>query len=278
MKKTLIWWGGAVALMVWGFNRLLFAQLPFIFRDPYEDMSFGWYIPIFSAYVIWTERRKIVESLGQSSVIGVLAMLPFLFFGFLGMRGTQPRFGVLAFAGLMVTVPWALYGFRTAKRMMFPAAFTLFCIPLSNYLDTVTVYLRLFAISISHAVMTVFGVDVIRNGTALMAADGSFSIDVAAPCSGLRSIFALTALTVGYAYFNQRTWLRRAALMACAIPLAIAGNVARVLSICAVATLSSPDFATGFYHDYSGYVVFMVAILLMVACGEVISKIGIKKA
>ena len=63
------------------------------------------------------------------------------------------------------------------------------------------------------------------------AADGSFAIDVADPCSGLRSLFALMALTAGYAYFTQPTWLRRGILFAASVPIAILGNVARILSI-----------------------------------------------
>jgi exosortase/archaeosortase family protein len=81
------------------------------------------------------------------------------------------------------------------------------------------------------------------------------------------------ALTAGYAYFNQPTWLRRAILFAFSIPLAIAGNVARIVSICIIASCSNPDFATGFYHDYSGYIVFIVAIALMVLTGELIDRI-----
>ncbi|MBP5286105.1 MAG: archaeosortase/exosortase family protein, partial [Kiritimatiellae bacterium] len=77
-------------------------------------------------------------------------------------------------------------------------------------------------------------------------------------------------------YFTQKTWLRRALLFAASVPLAVFGNVMRILSICLVANYASKEFALGFYHDYSGYVVFAVAISLMVATGELISKIGEK--
>jgi exosortase/archaeosortase family protein len=82
------------------------------------------------------------------------------------------------------------------------------------------------------------------------------------------------ALTAAYAWYTQPTWRRRAALFACSVPLAILGNIVRILSICLVAACANADFALGFYHDYSGYVVFIVAIGCMVACGEVISRVG----
>ena len=110
------------------------------------------------------------------------------------------------------------------------------------------------------------------------SADGSFNIDIADPCSGLRSLFALMALTAGYAYFNQPTWLRRGLLFAASIPIAIAGNVARIITMISVASFADADFALGFYHDYSGFVVFVVAILMMVAVGELITRLAEARA
>lgn len=265
-------------LVVWGFSSLFFTHAPDVFNDPKEDMSFGWYVPIFSLYVLWTEREALFKSVGAPSWAGALATLPFLFLGFLGVRGIQVRLEIVAFIGLLITVPWAFFGRETARRMLFPAGFLLFCIPLATFLDVVTVHLRLFGTAMAYAILKGVGAAVVRTGTMISAADGSFGIDVAAPCSGLRSIFALMALTAGYAYFNQPTWLRRGLLFACSVPLAILGNVMRILTICLVGTYCSSEFATGFYHDYSGYVVFLVAIVLMVAIGEAITRMARKGA
>jgi len=266
--------GCLLAALVWGFRELIFVQMPYIFRDQLEDMSFGWYVPLFWLYVVWTERAKLREALGAPSVTGLILAVPFLFLGFIGVRGIQVRFGVLAFAGLCLTVPWALFGRNLAWRLLFPCLFLLFCIPLATFLDVVTVHLRLLASSVAYGVLSGFGADVVRQGTMLMSKSGSFSIDIAEPCSGLRSIFALMALTAGYAYFNQPTWLRRGILFALSVPLAVLGNVMRILTIALVGVYASGEFATGFYHDYSGYVVFLVAIVLMVACGELINRVA----
>jgi exosortase len=259
--------------LVWGFWDLLTRHAPGAFSNPQEDMSFGWYVPLFSAYVLWTERKKLLSSLGDPGWAGLLLTLPLLAVGLLGQRGLQIRLSIVSFAGLLVTVPWALFGRATAKRMLFPAAFLLFCLPMATFLDVVTVHLRLLASSVAFAVLKGFGADVVQTGTCIAGADGSFAIDVADPCGGLRSLFALMALSAGYAYFNQPTWLRRGLLFASSIPLAIIGNVFRILSICLVAAYASSDFATGFYHDYSGYVVFIVAIMLMVGVGELITRL-----
>ena len=262
-----------LAALGWGFQAMLLHHAPDMFRAEIEDMSFGWYVPIFSLYVLWTERAKVRASLGAPSWGGLVFALPFLALGFLGVRGVQLRFEIVAFVGLIIAVPWAFFGRATAKAVLFPALFLLFCIPLATFLDVVTVHLRLLASSTAFAVARGLGADIVQQGTMVGAADGSFAIDVADPCSGLRSLFALMALTAGYAYFTQPTWPRRGILFAASVPIAILGNVARILSIVLVANYASSDFATGFYHDYSGFVVFAVAILLMVATGEAITKL-----
>ena len=263
-----------VVCMLVGFGGM-FNRLAFVFNDPLEDMSHGWLVPIFSLYVLWTQRKEIREDVGAPSLWGFLACLPCIGVALVGSRGIQVRLEQLGFIGLCLALPWAFFGLRVAKRCLFPALFLLFTVPMSSYLDAITIHLRLFASGTAFVLLRGFGVDVVQQGTAIVSQGAHpFSIDVAEPCSGLRSIVALTALTAAYAWYTQPTWRRRAALFACAVPLAVLGNVMRVLSICFVAAWASADFALGFYHDYSGYVVFAVAIACMVACGEVIARVG----
>ena len=241
-----------------------------------EDMSFGWFVPVFSLYVLWTKRTELSAALRDScfSWLGLLLSIPFLCLSLLGTRGVQLRLEQLGFIGLCFTVPWTFFGWRMAKLFLFPAAYLLFCIPLATFLDFVTIQLRYLAGATSLAVLNGIGLEAVREGTAVISRGAHpFAVDIAEPCSGLRSLFALMALTAGYAYFNQPTWFRRGLLFACSIPLAIAGNVARIVSICVIASCTDPQFATGFYHDYSGYIVFIVAIGLMVVAGEFLDRV-----
>ena len=81
----------------------------------------------------------------------------------------------------------------------------------------------------------------------------------------------MTALTAVYAYLTQPTLVRKWLLFLCSIPLAIVGNMARIITIALVAQAFGQELAVGIYHDYSGYVVFAVAITLMVAVGALLS-------
>lgn len=273
ISPRLCLFAATVAAMLFGF-RGMFLRVADAFTIPQEDMSFGWFVPLFSLYVLWTQRRELKAAAGRPSLCAVLVSIPFVALALLGTRGVQMRFEQIAFIGLCVTLPWAFFGRAVARLCVFPAAYLAFTIPLATFLDVVTIHLRLLASGAALAVINGFGVDAVRQGTAIVAGGAHpFSIDVAEPCSGLRSLFALMALTAAYAWFHQPTWWRRAALFACSIPLAVLGNVVRILTICLVAAGADPAFATGFYHDYSGFVVFFVAILCMLGCGELISRL-----
>ena len=268
----------AVALFaLYGFSGMfLRAYHIFAFAEE-EDMSFGWFVPLFSLYVLWTQRAALAVAVrgGRFSWAGLAASVPFLMLALLGTRGVQLRLEQLGFIGLCVTVPWTFFGWRCAKIFLFPAGYLLFCIPLATFLDFVTIHLRYLASSTAMGVLNGFGLAAVREGTAVISRGAHpFAVDVAEPCSGLRSLFALMALTAGYAYFNQPTWLRRGLLFACSIPLAVTGNVMRIVSICVIASCTDPKFATGFYHDYSGYIVFIVAIALMVVVGGLIDRLS----
>lgn len=245
-----------------------------VFGVAEEDMTFAALVPFFSLYLLWSDRKEIAKAAGAPSIWGTLATLPLLFISLVGSRGEQLRLEQLGFIALVVTLPWAFYGWRLARRILFPAAYLLFTIPLASFLDVITVHLRLFAVSAAVAILNGLGFEAVQQGTALSAGGTMpFSIDVAEPCSGLRSLFALSALTAAYARLYQPTWLRRLALFAFAAPLAVAGNIARVVSICLASAVFGGEFGTGFYHDYSGYIVFIVAIALMLCVNSAIDKI-----
>jgi exosortase len=224
-------------------------------------------------YVLWGKRNELLRSAAKPSWAGFAASIACYLVALLGTRGLQVRFEQLGFIGLFITIPWAFYGREFAKHFIFPALYLLFTIPLSTFLDAVTIYLRLFASSTALVLLRGFGIDAVQNGTAIVSQGAnSFSVDVAEPCSGLRSLFALMALTAAYSWCTLKSWPRRMILFACSVPLAVLGNVVRIISICLVASAFNPDFALGFYHDYSGYIVFIIAISLMVAIGEILVR------
>ena len=238
-----------------------------LFNEPLEDMSHGWVIPFVSLYAIWKTRADFSKAMaiGRPSWHGFIWSCLFLVVAWFGARGQQSRIEQLSLIGLIWSVPYALWGRHLAKLLLFPAGFLLFTIPISSFLDFFTMHLRIFSSGMATGILNGFGMVIERSGTALFSRvpGGEFNVDVADPCSGIRSLFAMMALTAAYAHFTLKTRLQKWILFACSLPIAMVGNMFRIFSICMVARFFGQQIATGFYHDYSGFVIFVIGVLLM---------------
>lgn len=244
----------------------------FVFGEPREDMAHGWFVPLFSLAILWMRRREIAQGAGAPSLCGLVSLLIGLFLFAVGTLGDQVRITHIAAIWSLWSIAYALWGRRLAREVLFPAAFLLFTVPMS-FLDAVTVKLRMAIAVAASVLLNGFGLPVSRSGTGLYCLAGEgFNLDIADPCSGLRSIFALMALSAAYGYLTQKNNLARWLLFIASVPVAMLGNLARIFSIAVVAGIAGQKAATGFYHDYSGYVVFVVAILCVMWLGGVLQR------
>lgn len=239
--------------------------------DGTGDYSHGWLVPFVSAAVIWLKRRELAAAPKSVSAIGLSLVVVALLCHWLGAKAQQTRLSLFGLVLLTWAIPFYFYGWKTAKLLIFPCSYLIFCIPM-NFLESITFPLRIFATIISTAMLNGLGIAAERSGSAIYSmAAGGFSFDVADPCSGIRSLLALTALTAVYAYFTQKTLLRKWLLFLSSIPLAIIGNIARIVVVAIVAEAFGEQLALGLFHDYSGYVVFSVAIGLMLGIGALLN-------
>lgn len=230
------------------------------------DYSHGWLIPMAAAWLVW-RRRKELAAVPKSVAAAGLAVVVFgLLCHWLGAKAQQTRLSLFGLGLLIWGIPYYLCGREVAKILLFPCAYLMLCIPL-NFLDSLTFPLRLFATTVSVGLLNGLGLAMQQNGTAIFASDGDFSLDVADPCSGIRSLMALTAITAVYGYLTQPTTARKWLLFLSSVPLAIIGNIARIVIIALAREAFGPEVASKI-HDYSGYLVFAVAVLCMLALGN----------
>lgn len=194
-----------------------------------------------------------------------------------GSRAQLPRVSLLALMMLMWSIPTFLGGKRVGRILAFPVFYLFFCIPL-NFLDSLAFPLRILATNMSVFFLNGLGLPATATGTAIISPNGAFALEVADPCSGIKSLLALTAMTVAYAYFFQNKVWKGITLVIMSAPLAVAGNVVRIIALAVFATWFGEDKAFDFYHDYSGYIVFIVAVLLMMAIHEGLNTIERKLA
>lgn len=236
------------------------------------DMSHGWLIPWVSVYAIWQMRSELRMTRKSVSWAGLGVVVVALLLYLAGLRVQQTRIVMVSLIVLAWGIPAFLYGWSIAKQLIFPCFYLVFCIPMT-FLDGLTLPLRLISTTVSAGLLNGLGISVTRIGTAIhVNAGAGFSMDVAHPCSGLRYLLAMVALTTAYAYFTQRTTLKRGILCVASIPLAMTGNIVRIVMIAVVGSWFGPKLALGFYHDYSGYVVFAVAILMMIGVGNLLNR------
>jgi exosortase len=234
------------------------------------DYSHGYFIPFVSLGVIWYKRKEIfsvdkaVDWRGLVFVVGALVM------HWLGAKMQQTRISLVSLVMLIWGVPFYLFGWQLAKKLIFPCSYLLFCVPL-NFLDVIAFPLRMFSTKLAVGMLNGFGIEAVRSGTAILIPSMPTGMDVADPCSGLRSLLAMTALTAVYAFFTQRTFIRKWLLFLASIPLAVIGNIARIVTIAFVAEALGAKPALGLYHDYSGYILFTAAIISMVVVGMILN-------
>lgn len=271
-------WCALAAIIVaswFNFRYMLVYTTGIIFPDPLEDMSHGYIIPFVSFAVLWLRRHELRAAAGAPSWLGAAGVVVLLLMAWFGGRGLQTRIEQVVFICLLWAVPYAFWGRGVERLLRFPVAYLLFTVSVSSYIDFFTMHLRLFSTVMATGLLNGVGLSIERMGTALFSRmpGAEFNVDVADPCSGIRSLFAMMALTAAYAFFTQKTIWKKWALFACALPIAMIGNMVRIMSICLMAVWFGQEVAMGYYHDYSGFVIFVVGVCLMFQAGEWIKKL-----
>ncbi len=232
------------------------------------DYSHGYLIPFVSLAVIWHKREEFFEAPKQICQAGLYLIIAALVMHWVGAKMQQTRISLISLILLIWGMPLYFFGWKVAKLLIFPCAYLIFCIPL-NFLDALSGPLQRIATTAGHAAIQGLGIECQRVGTMLRSP--YFDLNVEAACSGLRSLLAMTALTAVYAYSTQKTLVKKWALFLASIPIAVAGNIGRIISIALVSVTSGQKFGAGLHHDWSGYVLFTVSISLMVGTGKLLN-------
>ena len=231
------------------------------------DYSHGFLVPIASLYVLWRVRFDLLHAPKRVSGLGLACVAGALLLHYLGVKTQQTRISLVALIGLIWSIPFYFYGWQVAKRTLFPCAFLIFAVPL-NFLDNLTFPLRMVNTQVAVATLQGLGVEVRQVGSAILGppfdASAELKLDVADPCSGIRSLTAMMALTAIYGYLIMKGPIRKWLLFLSSIPLAMIGNMFRITAIGIIAEAFGTDVAAGLIHDYSGFLVFGMAIALMV--------------
>jgi exosortase len=232
-------------------------------RSAGSEAQHGWLAITVSAYLVWRKRGDLSAIKPSTCLVALPLAAVSLVLIWAGIRTQQPRLGILGTISLLWAIPLYYGGIKAGRILAFPAAFLIFSIPM-GFLQAATLPLRLIASHGAVLLLNGLGIEVVQQGTAIISTSGNrAAVDVAAACSGLQSILALLALSTLYAYLALKRLHTRSLLALSAFPIAVAGNIIRIVTVAVVALVWGQEQAISFSHDLSGYIVFVVAVLLM---------------
>jgi len=236
-----------------------------------EEMGHGIFVPLVAGYVIWKDRDRILGQPIEPSWWGAALVIWGGIQLVLGTVGADFFLARTAFLFTMVGMLWMAAGWKIVRALAFPLLLLLFMIrmPLFIY-SQITLPLQLFASQAAASALTLLGIPVVREGNVLELASQRLSVVEA--CSGIRSLLSLSFLSLIYAYFfDHKVWMRFV-LLAASIPIAILANASRI-TLTGLVSEYKKEFAEGTYHTFEGWVIFMVALIILIITHQVINRI-----
>ena len=239
-----------------------------------EDMGHGFFVPFVAAYIIWQRREALAALKPEPSYWGLLLIVWGAVQMMLGTLGAELFLARTSFLISLVGAIWFLLGTRILRMLAFPLALLVFMIPIPAIVYArITLPLQIFASRVAENILGLIGIPVLRDGNVLELA--SQKLSVAEACSGIRSLLSLSFLSLIYAYFfDKKVWMRWA-LLGATIPIAIAANATRV-SLTGILSEVRTDLAQGFFHLLEGWVLFLIALALLVLAHKLINVVYYK--
>ena len=262
-RGWLVWAAALGCLLVLLYGSVLRALVLDWWTDP--DYGHGFFVPLFSLYVLWRQRDRWLAAEIRPSNFGLLVMLGAVGLFLVGSLGAElfiTRFSLLVLLAGMILF---LAGWKMLRAVAFPLGFLIFMIPLPMIIyNQITFPLQLFASRFATFWLELLRFPVLRDGNVLFMSN--YSLEVVEACSGIRSLMTLITLAIVYGYlFEPRRWVRYL-LVILMVPSAIVSNAIRIMGAAMLAHRFGPAAAEGFLHEFSGWVIFLAALLLLLGC------------
>lgn len=170
-------------------------------------------------------------------------------------------------AGLIIY----LYGLETLKLLWFPISYLLLLVPPPMaLLDSITLPMRHKISAATEIILNLFNYPIRREG--LLLTIGYNDIFMGQPCSGFRSLITLLSLGIVYVYISKSSSYKKIILTTSIIPLAIFGNLIRVITLCLITYYFGEEAGQGFFHNFSGIVMFIITIMGLIGLEKLLNK------
>lgn len=262
-------WAASLTVLVAGLGLLYADVLAGLARQWASDdnYSHGFVIAPLAAYFVWRRKSALAALAPRPARGGLLLVLAALTLFVAGTLGAELFLARVSLLGVLAGgVVWT-WGWGHLRRLAFPFAFLLLMIPPPALVfNQVAFPLQLIAAGVGESTLMMTGIPVLREGNLLVLP--TTTLEIAEACSGIRSLLSLLTLAVVMAYFAEAGRLSRGAIIAATIPIAVVANGSRVAGTGLVAHAWGREAAEGFFHTFSGWLLFLVAFGLLLAVRE----------
>jgi len=219
-------------------------------NHPAADDGHGGLIPFVVLALFWWKRKELLSQPLRSWAPALLLVAGALALHVLGYLVQQPRLCIVGLFGGIYGVMGMAWGPRWLRASFFPFFLFAFMVPLGSLTEPVTFPLRLLVSKIVAFVCNVLGIHVMASGTQLFNGLGTYQYEVAAACSGIRSLVAIAVLAIIYAFVVFRNGWQRVLLIASAAPLALIGNTFRMLIIVLAAEFGGQEAGSAAHENW----------------------------
>jgi exosortase len=256
------WWQAAIVFLLigWLYSSILFHLGKQWSND--SNFSHGFFVPVFSLFVLWQDRDRLAREPRDPSSWGLLIVLFALVVLVAGVLGAELFLSRVSLLLLIAGLVIFLRGWHWFLTILFPWAFLFLMIPIPEIVfSQITFPLQILASKVAALLLPLLGVPVLREGNVINLP--AMPLEVVEACSGIRSLLSLVTLAIIYGYLVEtRTWVRVTLALA-SIPIAVAANSLRIVGTGLLVQYWDPDKAEGFFHIFSGWLVFVVALAML---------------
>jgi len=227
-----------------------------------ENYSHGFLIVPLALYFVWERRKRLAATPVAPNNLGLIIVMGSLAVMLAGVLGAELFLTRVSMIGLTAGSIVFLLGWGALRVLAFPVALLLLMIPIPALIfNQIAFPLQLLASQVGETALRSLGVPVLREGNVIVLANTS--LEVAEACSGIRYLISLLTLGIVYGYFCDPRAGVRIAIALSTIPIAIASNGIRVAGTGIAAHYVGPEAAAGFFHTFSGWLMFIAAFLML---------------
>jgi exosortase len=270
--KRVPWYAVAVlALVGWLYAPILYRLVLQWWQDP--NFSHGFFVPLFSAWVLWRTRGRLKEIRPEPSAWGLPVIVGSLLVLVLGIFGAELFLSRVSLILLLIGMVIFFSGWPMLRAVIFPLLFLILMVPIPAIIfGQITFPLQILASKLAGGTLPFCGVPVLREGNVINLP--SMPLEVAEACSGIRSLMSLSTWAIMYAYLMEKRTSVRILLAVASLPIAVAANALRIVGTGLIVQYWDPEKAEGFFHAFQGLLIFVVSLLMLFALHQALRLLG----